>query len=274
MSKLYIIGNGFDLKHDLPSSYCDFAKFCKTTNCELFETINLLFPQISIENLWSNFEEGLGQVDLKRLYDFFYIPYKANIRDDKFLELQEKLRLCFRDWVISLKKLTGILQKHYVFDDNDCFVSFNYTDTLETGYDIKSNRILHIHGFAKPEDEDFYADYIFGHKQSPQKNEENIDSFDYLSKDLINRLRKDFQIQQLEDKICLWKQDCITLEKIVVLGHSLNEIDDDYMQELITLLPNIPWSVEYFDYEDKCHKMNNIVRNGIAKQSQVVFIKS
>ena len=85
MNKLYIIGNGFDLKHGLPSRYSDFAEFCKKINWELYEQLTLLFPKISGESLWSNFEKGLGEVDESILRKKFYEPYKKNCSNDKFL---------------------------------------------------------------------------------------------------------------------------------------------------------------------------------------------
>ncbi len=49
--KLYIIGNGFDLAHELSSRYSDFAAFCKIKNPNLFELVNLTFPNITTDSL-------------------------------------------------------------------------------------------------------------------------------------------------------------------------------------------------------------------------------
>lgn len=273
MSKLYIIGNGFDLKHGLPSRYSDFAKFCELTNWELFEQVNLLFPHISKDGLWSNFEEGLASFDADKLYCLFYKTYKSDKRNDGFLKLHTELKSCFRDWIISLKALTEKLQRRFVFDDNDCFITFNYTNTLEASYNIKDDRILHIHGYATPNEEEFYTDYIFGHKQPEQKSQDIIDSFDYLSKDFSNGLRKDFKVTKLSDRITNWKQEGFTFEKIVVLGHSLNEIDDDYMHKILVLLPNTPWVVEYLNLGDFYRKNSNLQRLQLPI-TNVDFIRS
>lgn len=273
MSKLYIIGNGFDLKHGLPSRYSDFARFCEITNWKLYEQINILFPNITKDSLWSNFEEGLGSVDTDKLYSLFYKSYKSDKRNDGFLKLHTELKGSFRDWIISLKALTKILQRQFVFDNNDCFITFNYTNTLEASYNIKDCRILHIHGYATPDDEGLYTDYIFGHKQPEQKSQDIIDSFDYLSKDFSNGFRKDFKVTELSDKITIWRREGIAFEKIVVLGHSLNEIDDDYMQTLLKLLPNKPWIVEYLNLEDYYRKNSNLQRLQLPI-TKISFIRS
>lgn len=114
----------------------------------MFEQVNLLFPHISKDGLWSNFEEGLGSFDADKLYSLFYKTYKSDKRNDGFIKLHTELKDRFRDWIISLKALTEKLQRLFVFDDNDCFITFNYTNTLEASYNINDDRILHIHGYA------------------------------------------------------------------------------------------------------------------------------
>lgn len=42
-TKLYILGNGFDLMHRILSSYSDFARFCKKKNKALFDMMNKSF---------------------------------------------------------------------------------------------------------------------------------------------------------------------------------------------------------------------------------------
>ena len=62
MKNLYIIGNGFDMHHDLPSGYWDFHKWLKEKNAELVEQIDDLYDYS--DNLWGNFEVELGNLDM------------------------------------------------------------------------------------------------------------------------------------------------------------------------------------------------------------------
>ncbi|CAI2582240.1 hypothetical protein HW41_04180 [Apilactobacillus kunkeei] len=56
---LFIIGNGFDLSHNLNTSYNDLKKYIKIMDFSLYKRIN---DQIFIgdENLWSSFESKVG----------------------------------------------------------------------------------------------------------------------------------------------------------------------------------------------------------------------
>ena len=55
MSILYIIGNGFDLYHGLPTSYKDFYEFGKDLLDEIEEFYKL---DISSATPWSDFEKA------------------------------------------------------------------------------------------------------------------------------------------------------------------------------------------------------------------------
>lgn len=261
MSNLYIIGNGFDLKHGLPSRYSDFAHFCSIWKWELFEQINVLFPRITTNSLWPNFEEGLGHVDMARLYSDFYVPYTKNIKNDKFLQLHEDLKKAFSQWIEYLKTLTENLQKRYIFHDDDCFISFNYTDTLEKTYCIKNNEqspygnpIFHIHNYASGDLAEGYTDYIFGHNLEVTNSRENLDSFDNQSKSFLNGLHKELKRKELKETLDKWKKDGVDgarqFDNIIILGHSMNEIDSVYYKILLKHLSSASWYIEYFDYGD------------------------
>lgn len=267
MRRLYIIGNGFDLKHNLPAKYSDFAKFCKSYDGELFEQINLLFPNITRDSLWSNFEEGLGEVELSKLRTNFYLNYKTDNTDDKFLNLHNSLQLAFSRWITRLKAQSFRLQKRHVFCQDDYFISFNYTDVLESLYLINNDHILHIHGYASSEENNTYTGYIFGHSKPELKINNHIDSFEYLSKDLINGLQKRYQVDLLKEQLQKWSIDRNTRDlDITALGHSLNKVDDLYFKTILEIVPNSIWHIGYYDYKDFTQKLKNVVRIFRTKQ--------
>lgn len=265
MSKLYIIGNGFDLKHELPTSYYDFALYCKAYENKLYEDINYLFPKISKESLWSNFEDGLGYPNENNMKSEYYLPYSKDVRNDGFLDFKNQLNLAFKEWIILLRTYVPKLTKRFVFDEDSIFISFNYTDVLESLY--KVHNILHIHGFAKDDEKDYYAGYIYGHNRITPSPTEDIYSWDYQSKDFIESLKKDYQ----KDKLDEFVKSYSNITEIIVLGHSLNPIDDEYFLELADLLPNACWHVDYFDCNDYSKKIANVCRIGIKN---VDFFKS
>jgi len=65
MKKLYIIGNGFDLWHGLPTGYDHFYKFAKQL---LDEIENYYSFEMTHAGPWSDFETSLGLFE----WDYFY----------------------------------------------------------------------------------------------------------------------------------------------------------------------------------------------------------
>ena len=63
---LFIIGNGFDLWHNLPTNYKDFYQQYR----EYLDQIEHYFPNgLQEEELWSDFENVLGKFDESILID-------------------------------------------------------------------------------------------------------------------------------------------------------------------------------------------------------------
>ena len=60
-SRLYIIGNGFDLHHGLASTYRDFEKYVRNNNNKLYSRLQLYFDY---DYLWSHFEAVLAKIDV------------------------------------------------------------------------------------------------------------------------------------------------------------------------------------------------------------------
>lgn len=58
---LYIVGNGFDLHHQIMSSYSDFGQYVKTVDAEVYDTFE---KHLSIGGDWANLEEPLGRFDV------------------------------------------------------------------------------------------------------------------------------------------------------------------------------------------------------------------
>ena len=54
VNTLYILGNGFDLYHNLKTRYVDFKQFASV--------LQTLEPFFCLDELWCNFEEALAQV--------------------------------------------------------------------------------------------------------------------------------------------------------------------------------------------------------------------
>ena len=85
--RLYIIGNGFDLFHRLPTSYEDFRKYLKSNDEKIYDYVmesynTLAYPSNTnvfiggLENsdsnllIWNDFEKALGNLDEDVLWEY------------------------------------------------------------------------------------------------------------------------------------------------------------------------------------------------------------
>ncbi|HHT3753891.1 TPA: AbiH family protein, partial [Klebsiella pneumoniae] len=51
--RLYVIGNGFDIRHGLPTRFCCFEAYVKRHNQQLYESISNFVPT---EDEWNDLE--------------------------------------------------------------------------------------------------------------------------------------------------------------------------------------------------------------------------
>lgn len=249
VKRLYIIGNGFDCAHALPTTYCNFKKYVKLRDKEVYRFINRL-PNIGIE--WQNFEDSLGGISFKK---FRKIVRTSTEDKDKLLDrYHTRIQILLEDWInsiaISCEKLLDISVS------NSLFLTFNYTKTLEEVYSIPEDRIFHIHG-VKSDPENVHRQYVFGHSVSdadinntPGRNNTGESSSFYVG---VKRFNKscDQQIQLSDFKSIL--DFYLQADEVIVFGHSLGKADQAYFDEFRNAKSVAKWI--YYEY-----KANNILR--------------
>lgn len=201
MSTLYVIGNGFDLYHQIDTYYSSFGLFLQEKYPDFYKNLAryLYLPNLdeqdkeSLKNpLWSDFESSFTRLDTEELLEDFK-DYMASPSDKGFTDgdwvtynnevkkivdiLTVKLRGCFREFIYSIKYPASSSPHHLKLEHAARFLSFNYTDTLERYYNIKQNKILYIHGKAERND----SKLILGHGVPPAKLEnKRLKPPDYL----------------------------------------------------------------------------------------------
>ena len=116
--KLYIIGNGFDQAHDLPTAYWDFRTYLEKTHpdfLESFEQKYEIYPGASEEYkrnlLWNDFETNLANINES-------VIIENALALDMGLEsgpvgIEDTLREYFRNEYKYIDLLAGYL-KHWV----------------------------------------------------------------------------------------------------------------------------------------------------------------
>ena len=172
--KLFIIGNGFDLAHRLPTQYWDFRTYLKKHHHEFlcdFEQHYSIYPGDSDkqkrEILWNYFETNLANINDDIIVedavgiDMWLDGGDVGIEDTLYEYFQNKykyienLSTYLKRWVQGIKiiKAKPITTKINSLEDN-YYITFNYTSTLEKIYKIDSLDILHIHGSLYNSDPD------------------------------------------------------------------------------------------------------------------------
>lgn len=280
MKKLYIIGNGFDRYHGLPTSYECFNYFMCREYHTVHERAGRIFDFKDPNMLWLNFEEKLGELDVLGLVNR-NLPWWANTKEQKeftipFESLHEDLVGCFHEWVIQVNKFCAN-SKRLELDKNAYYISFNYTNTLQRLYGITEEQICYIHGNTGNNE---LRRPIVGHGNNEYEtmiNEEEIrnmiessqqqpkwaESIDFTEevvneiKDLLGGLKKKPTDNMINEKSFFDKY--VALDEIHVLGHSLAEVDLPYFERIARESSEAKWYVSYRD--DDLRDLKRIAEN-------------
>ena len=288
MAKLFIIGNGFDLYHSMPTWYTDYRKFLIKNHHE--ELLNWFEDRIDFDNdryEWNDIE-NYSNLNCEDHFEDIVSQNYSNIGDDNFrdsnwydinsvskLEFSNGIEFygtLFKEWIETIEiadkempLLSSILSK------DDYFVSFNYTKTLENLYGIPNDHVFHIHGCIgdkwlqfgsinnNPNNlkkilEDRYADEDFYGASVEFGVNNAVDLYQSAYKDVDNNLR---ELNMLLNRI-----DSITkIDNIVIFGHSVKEdfMDKPYYEKiLVPRYRNHKWSLYFYDQNDKENQLEFI----------------
>ena len=262
MDNLYLIGNGFDKHHDIPSGYWDFHDWLKKEDEELVEKIDELYGYNG--DLWGNFEVELGNLNIVEKATEIYQAHPADemsdhyertfhegaiVAGDSIGEIYNKIREKFPAWVKQLRKAN--VAKEITLLDNAYFVTFNYTDTLIALYNIPKDKILFIHGRAKTS-----RFLVLGHGKSEadvtKEAEKDWDENTHLAYEQtvqaierqVNMMRKKTE-KIISDKKPIF-QSFKNVKNIYAFGLSMSDVDKPYFVEIISHIDKnkVVWTVD------------------------------
>ncbi|HFU4466650.1 TPA: AbiH family protein [Streptococcus suis] len=167
------------------------------------------------------------------------------------------------------------------------FVTFNYTNTLESLYNISDSSILHIHGkddkiwgnhynqITKADEFEINVDYInpYYEEGTGEWNDETENFEEYPSN--LSKFRETVSYGEQEvdnsiDTIALRLEEMNSemvkklqlkelknfiesipeVEEIIVLGMSIGEVDVPYFESLNKLCPNVTWFISFYQDTD------------------------
>ena len=299
MSKLFLIGNGFDLSHKLKTNYDDFRNFLKKkylasedfyaiTNLATLgineiayiddnEIANVIFNLIDVstkEKLWKDFECSLGYLNFDEIFDHLqtgpiddndekYNPYHdAHNREDissNFISVIPRIEDFFSEWISSIRIRKNVKNDNFeklIDKEQDYFITFNYTKTLEKLYYVRN--ICHIHGTIG-------GKLIFGHGNKEDMTDKFMGVYNGAEDNLsyfYECLRKDTDLALSENETFLNNLKTINFCSIYSFGFSFSDIDLIYIEYLCKNINtrNIVWYLHRYD-----EKNHNLIKEKIIK---------
>ncbi len=283
-SELYIIGNGFDIHHGIPSRYSDFKDYLVTRNKPLHDHVIEYLP---VEENWCDLEMAFAHLDVDNVIDEatqYLQSYSAENWSDSFhhdyqfeiekivTDLSSGLKAFFCQWISQLELPLPEYPNYKLIrlHQNSMFLNFNYTRTLQHIYGVSDENIVYIHGEAEQGE----TEIILGHSWSPEKipdlnyvsDPESMDTRIMEGNDIVNSyFGKTFKPSEkiIKDNINFFSS-IKNVSKVFVLGHSLSKVDLLYFVEIVkSIKVDAEWIVTYYGNEELARHKNTIDELGI-----------
>lgn len=291
MKNLYIIGNGFDKHHGIPSGYWDFHEWLAKKDKKLVEDIDELYDYN--QDLWGNFEVELGNLEIEEKAQEIYSEHSADLSSDHYDReyhegmilagdtiggIYNKIKSYFPEWIRSLDK--GDVKKLVKLENDAFFITFNYTDTLIDMYKIPEKDILFIHGRSAIDGDNLVLGHGKSADQVKAESEKGIDEdteMPYVEtvwaiERQVNMMRKQTE-RIIERNENVWSS-LKDVEHIYVYGCSLSEVDMPYYKAIVDNIDSakVKWDINAFgrnidEYNNDCtHKCDFLQKLGIDKK--------
>lgn len=272
--RLYIIGNGFDLHYGLKTSLREFGSYVRLRDEALADSLELLFGG----DLWGCFEEALrwlspDDVVGDRFGLLVGIDRSSNGFDEAELAawsyqleaMQEaldwrKIIALLADWIsqVSIPQLEndGVIED----DELTCYMTFNYTNTLEKAFGVDARRVLHIHGLAGDK-------IIAGHagQASAKGRELHRADFNYHEEWEVEKHRQNFLKSSVKPVFRIIAKNegffgaLSDVEEVIVAGFGFWEVDKPYISRICDALPERSnWKVYSHSVDDRKRALASI----------------
>jgi hypothetical protein len=290
-NKLYIIGNGFDIFHRVRSRYSDFKHYLSKTDTPLHDLVEEFIP---VEENWSDLEEALAGIDVDSIVDAasqFLVSYGVEDWSDAYHDdyqyevnrivegLSRELKSRFSEWVkqLYIPRLNEFATQLLNLSKTAKFLTFNYTSSLSSIYQIPRSNIIYIHGEAQ-KDQDLVLGHAWNPVDIPWLNDvvdtESLDTRvmegNEIIHDYFGRTFKD--TQKIIESNKPFFANLKAISTIYVLGHSLSSVDFDYFREIVNNIhiDKVKWKISYYG-NDELAKHRKTMENLRVPEGAVTF---
>lgn len=282
MRHLYVIGNGFDIHHGRKTDYQEYYKWLHDN--EEWDVLTAIDNNFGCcdSSWWKHFEQNLASAktleiameesrehypnfasDDFRDADWYRAEYAVEQRLEKAYSLIKK---SFHRWINQLEG--GNPDMKIIMElKNSTFLTFNYSDTLESLYNISKEQILYIHGRANAADE-----LVLGHGDCLKDLEKKLGSsapsytigvesvvdYDNDGDDYVTQRAKDAavlevykqrkQVESIIQKNEEWFKRLVDVTNIHFYGHSFGDVDLPYFRKILSSVDKKNIEMEVSDY--------------------------
>lgn len=274
---LYIIGNGFDSFHGIDSSYSDFIHYLCRVDFELaLLLIKCFTSSTGHADNWTCFGENLTYLNSN---SFLYhaskhIQNKYVEKPDNHIEsskkvlnaIIERLPAHYTEWALQIDT---VVSKRLDFNKNALFLSFNFTDVLESIYSIPVSQIKYIHGKAI----DIESKFIFSSNDEmirqtnmsrvyEEDNPDVIAAGEIILEEHFKKSHLDFEL--LSENNEEFFNRLSDVEEIFIIGHRISHLDLKYYEAIQSSATKCKkWNI--VDMKDKDRRHDSI-RSVISKE--------
>lgn len=303
---LLVIGNGFDIMHGIKSSYYNFQKTLGKNSYLRFVLENYL----QADDIWCDFENALGKINVgamcnERIIDDYLEDCDAydeeanassffmasEMAAQPIISIADELPKRFRSWIESLSVQTDDRPLKSIVSDTFC-LNFNYTEFIETMYGVSEGNVCYIHGCRRKKKFHPKEKLVLGHIPGASDSmydftHTKLGKKSFAKKKLIKAAQEntisivsqnDKELTKNSSEIIKANQNFFDLlrniSSVIIIGHSLSEVDYDYFREIIesnSSKDNINWYISAFCLRD----LNNIakfqVEMGIKTENLFIF---
>ena len=288
MSSLFIVGNGFDIAHGIPTKYSDFRMFIirnypealkyrdEIISLEDYEYIDDIefaaeillstMDKVSGEN-WNNFEEALAYIDFSNK-----LP-RPNHKED---ETEEEDNILMKDYLLYMDILTsGFIQCTKYWQDFfrlwirevqiqiklDTYACkenlrkiFNEPDMLYFTFNYTKT----LDKLYRIKDVTHIHNYVgqqleFGHGQDDVmygEDENDLMLGSSFLDDMVMKFRKDTDFPLIKHKK-FFKKLSYDINKVYSYGFSYGDVDSVYIKRIInSIAPDAVWHFTTFETND------------------------
>ena len=305
MEKLIIIGNGFDLMHNLKTSYNDFKVYIENTynlsdnktypigfcpDCtignhgdEIYdykEAVNYLYNLLFDANGYDwchleesfinlNFEDDQFDIDWeseKYMHDI-YNNEDSSARIINFFKQNFHKQLLL-EWFETMD-FSGLHSKKIIediIDYDSAILNFNYTDTVEQLYRCDVNKMLHIHGKLT----DGIESIVFGFDENKTYDVEESYYIGFDIGALDGTLKKNTSQIILDNNKFFESLKNVT--EVYSIGFGYGICDYNYIKEIISIIDKTKtvWYIKSRDLKDGKNKRQILINLGFEGNIEIL----